>query len=40
MWLEKKVCSIRNATSEIHREKYALPGGLHLQYEVKVMQYS
>ena len=21
-------------------KKYALPGGLHLQYEVKVMQYS
>ena len=36
---EDKVCSIRNVTSAVLRErKYAVPEGSHLQYEKKVVQ--
>ena len=34
----EKVCSIRKVTSAVQGEKCAVPGGLHLQYNQKVVQ--
>ena len=38
MWCEEKFCSIKNVTSAVSGEKFAAPGGSHLQYKKKVVQ--
>ena len=38
MCCEEKVCSIKNVTSAVAGEKYAVPRQARLQYEEKVVQ--